>query len=35
MRPLLHHAYVILTDIDSYRQAEAIAGKGRAPLTTP
>ena len=32
---LLHHAHVILTDGDSYRQAEAIAGKGVTPLTTP
>lgn len=32
---LLHHAHVILTEGDSYRQAEAVAGKGVTPLTNP
>lgn len=32
---LLHHAHVILTEGDSYRQTEATSGKGVTPLTTP
>ncbi len=31
---LLHHAHVILTQGDSYRQTEATAGKGVTPLTS-
>jgi DNA replication protein DnaC len=30
---LLHHAHVITTDGDSYRQREATAGKGVTALT--
>ena len=31
---LLHHAHIVITDGNSIRLAEALAGKGVTPLTT-